>query len=207
MIRTVSHFHNIYYIVSIFSEEEKANLKKEFFYKNQGKQTKGDISIETEWFNEQSLEASQNELTKNVSSKSNVLAPFNSTYSELLEEEKIIESLPLNKNIIKLSPKVKDIDRQYEKDNNCDLDNGVYNKLLGISSDNTIQEINPFSSNEEQKDDINEILEEDKEKGRLSPTTFHKYVNPETEAAQVYLLNSMIKQRLIIGKSIFFICL
>ena len=33
------------------------------------------------------------------------------------------------KKAIKFSSKVREVDRQYERNNNCDLDNGVYNKV------------------------------------------------------------------------------
>ena len=33
------------------------------------------------------------------------------------------------KKILKFAPKVKDLDRQYEHNNNADLDNGVYNNI------------------------------------------------------------------------------
>ena len=35
----------------------------------------------------------------------------------------------IHKRVIKFNPKVKDIDRQYEQNNNADLDNGVYNNF------------------------------------------------------------------------------
>ncbi len=33
------------------------------------------------------------------------------------------------KKVLKFAPKVKDLDRQYEHNNNADLDNGVYNNI------------------------------------------------------------------------------
>lgn len=36
----------------------------------------------------------------------------------------------VNKKIIRFAPKVKDLDRQYEQNNNADLDNGVYNQFV-----------------------------------------------------------------------------
>ncbi len=42
----------------------------------------------------------------------------------------------VDKRIIKFAPRVKDINRQYEMNNNCELDNGVYNKFLKQSQDN-----------------------------------------------------------------------
>jgi hypothetical protein len=35
----------------------------------------------------------------------------------------------LPKRVLKFAPKVKDLDRQYEHNNNADLDNGVYNNV------------------------------------------------------------------------------
>jgi len=36
----------------------------------------------------------------------------------------------VDKRIIRYAPRVKDINRQYEMNNNCELDNGVYNKFV-----------------------------------------------------------------------------
>ena len=41
----------------------------------------------------------------------------------------------VDKRIIKYAPRVKDINRQYEMNNNCELDNGVYNKFVKQSTD------------------------------------------------------------------------
>jgi hypothetical protein len=41
-----------------------------------------------------------------------------------------VEDLVVNRKILKFAHKVKEIDRQYEKNNNCELDNGVYNKAV-----------------------------------------------------------------------------
>lgn len=35
----------------------------------------------------------------------------------------------VHKRVLKFAPKVKDLDRQYEHNNNADLDNGVYNNV------------------------------------------------------------------------------
>ena len=39
-----------------------------------------------------------------------------------------------DKKIIRFAGRVKDIDRQYEINNNCEIDNGVYNKFLKQST-------------------------------------------------------------------------
>jgi len=42
----------------------------------------------------------------------------------------------LDKKVIKYAARVKDINRQYEMNNNCELDNGVYNKFVKQSTEN-----------------------------------------------------------------------
>jgi hypothetical protein len=42
----------------------------------------------------------------------------------------------VDKRVIKYAPRVKDINRQYEMNNNCELDNGVYNKFVKQSTEN-----------------------------------------------------------------------
>ena len=75
---------------------------------------------------------------KNASTKSIILAPFNSTVSEMNGEEESktpyvwpeeIRKMIVPKRVLKFAPKVKDLDRQYEHNNNADLDNGVYNNV------------------------------------------------------------------------------
>jgi hypothetical protein len=79
-------------------------------------------------------------MLKNASTKSIILAPFNSTVSEveILDDlgqpkpyqwPEDVKKLIVPKRILKFAPKVKDLDRQYEHNNNADLDNGVYNNI------------------------------------------------------------------------------
>ena len=79
-------------------------------------------------FTEHHIETSLNELTRNDTSKSNILAPFNSTQTDHSIECLSVEQLR-SRTAIKFGQKVREIDRQYERNNNCELDNGVYNKL------------------------------------------------------------------------------
>lgn len=75
------------------------------------------------------LSSTQNEDLKNVSTRSIILAPFNSTKSQIalsLHDE--IKEMLLPRAQIKFSAKVKEIDRQYELNNNAELDNGVYHQ-------------------------------------------------------------------------------
>ena len=76
------------------------------------------------------LSSTQNSELKNVSTRSIILAPFNSTRSQLdyAEEKKVIMAMLLPRQSVKFSARVKEIDRQYELNNNADLDNGVYHQ-------------------------------------------------------------------------------
>jgi hypothetical protein len=67
---------------------------------------------------------------RNLSSKSLILAPFNTTKSNLNEpvaEE--VKNLMLDRYVIKYGIRVREINKNYELNNNCDLDNGVFNKF------------------------------------------------------------------------------
>lgn len=82
------------------------------------------------------LDSTNNSILKNQETKSIVLAPFNSTKSNLNQAEEAQESLSesikaliVDRRIIKFGPKVRDIDKQYEINNNADLDNGVYHNF------------------------------------------------------------------------------
>jgi hypothetical protein len=75
------------------------------------------------------LNSTQNSLVKNASTKSVILAPFNSTRSHIDDNfhmRKSIQDLIIDKKNIKFAAKVKEVDRQYEANNNAELDNGVY---------------------------------------------------------------------------------
>jgi len=48
-----------------------------------------------------------------------------------------------NKKAIKFAARVKDINRQYEMNNNCELDNGVYNKFVKESTENLDSQKSP----------------------------------------------------------------
>ena len=76
--------------------------------------------------------SSTNSELKNQTVKSIILAPFNSTKSHIsgsMCEKPEVRQMILPKNCIKFSAKVKEINRQYELNNNADLDNGVYHQV------------------------------------------------------------------------------
>ncbi len=59
------------------------------------------------------------------------MAPFNSTRSHIDDNHhlrKSIQELLVEKKHIKFAAKVKEVDRQYEANNNAELDNGVYHQ-------------------------------------------------------------------------------
>ena len=82
------------------------------------------------------LSSTQNDALKNVSTRSIILAPFNSTKSQIESQYDSIRDMIQPKNCIKFSAKVKEIDRQYELNNNADLDNGVYHQEDEESNNN-----------------------------------------------------------------------
>ena len=86
-----------------------------------------DESIDGIHFDDLKYDDMESSMIRNDSTKSIVLAPFNSTIGQdsFLDDVEILE-----KKAIKFMPSVIDYDMQYEKNNNCEVDNGVYNKLV-----------------------------------------------------------------------------
>lgn len=81
---------------------------------------------------------------RNVSSKSIILAPFNSTKSNCSEMHESMNRNMYEKNdVMKFQARVRDVDRQYELNNNCEVDNGVYNKFVYNSPNNEDDELQP----------------------------------------------------------------
>jgi hypothetical protein len=120
--------------VSVFTEAEKNNINEEFEYYNVRKEQSFDPKsgqvMPTDPFTEQMLSSTQNFDLKNISGRSIILAPFNSTRSQidLSDDDLIIKKLIKPKYVIRFEAKVKEIERQYEINNNAELDNGVYNQ-------------------------------------------------------------------------------
>lgn len=118
--------------ICLFTEQEIATITKEYAYKNKIK-SEGETNT---LFTEQNIDSTQNDLTKNITTKSVILAPFNSTLTDNAAGNSSISSLMKEKKeVIKFAAKIRDIDRQYEKNNNGELDNGVYNKFICESSE------------------------------------------------------------------------
>jgi len=73
--------------------------------------------------------STQNSGLKNVSSRSVILAPFNSTLSDeqtIRENHLRMNEMLLPRRVIKFAAKLQEVNRQYELNNNAELDNGVY---------------------------------------------------------------------------------
>ncbi len=84
-----------------------------------------------ECFTEHGLESTVNSLLKNNSTKSVVLAPFNSTFGSFeTYGSEVRHNMFYKGDVLSLGHRVREVDRQYEYNNNCELDNGVYNKFM-----------------------------------------------------------------------------
>jgi hypothetical protein len=57
-----------------------------------------------------------------------ILAPFNSSHSDLLALQHSALQMMEPQRIIKFNAKLAEVNRQYERNNNAQLDNGVYHK-------------------------------------------------------------------------------
>lgn len=151
--------------VELFTEQEKQYIKTEFTY---GKSTRlgrnglglglmgpetgfqdqlhnsdGETLQSRDLFTEHQLDSTQNSILKNCETKSIILAPFNSTKSNL-DQNGNCQNMPLSdsvkaliesKRIIKFGPRVRDIDKQYEINNNADMDNGQFHQCVVEGAD------------------------------------------------------------------------
>ena len=78
---------------------------------------------------------------RNHSTKSVILAPFNSSASDINAKlSPSIKRMILSKEHIKFGPRVREIDRKYEENNNQEVDNGVYNQFEDSDSDKASKE-------------------------------------------------------------------
>lgn len=124
--------------VELFTSAEKNYIKSEFTYNdnrgvkaNDGAEknlNEGDEGEESDAFVDALLETNENSLLKNSESKSVILAPFNSTKSHIGTENELLEEIKdmlQDRKCIKFAPRVREIDKQYEVNNNAELDNGV----------------------------------------------------------------------------------
>jgi len=101
--------------VKLFLNREKTNFQYDY------KELK---DTESDWFVEETLSSEINN-EQNIASKSIILAPFNTYNNNPTNEDKILEE-----KVMKLIGKLKNADKEYERNNNCKVDNGVYNYSL-----------------------------------------------------------------------------
>ena len=127
--------------VQLFNDEERELIKKEYTYNDQTRYNRNENEEPVDCFTEHNFE-SQYSTLKNHSSKSVILAPFNSTMSDggtsggSLEElnHLIEEHMEDKQRVLRFAKKCREIDRQYEFNNNGQLDNGVYHKVVANNS-------------------------------------------------------------------------
>mmetsp|Transcript_8033 Transcript_8033/g.13486 ORF Transcript_8033/g.13486 Transcript_8033/m.13486 type:complete len:210 (-) Transcript_8033:373-1002(-) len=130
--------------VKVFSEYEKQKIISEFEYYNQKKE--GDVGDDP--FLEQMLQTTQNSMFKNNTTKSVILAPFNSTKSHISDDFHLrdsIQDLIEPNEVFIFADKCREVNRQYMLNNNAELDNGVYNE--------NEEEKKEEDANAEEKDD------------------------------------------------------
>ena len=185
--------------LEIFSQEELDIIKKNFTYqdvrrfnRNQNKSLNSQEEIN--YFTEHELDSTQNALMRNNTTKSVILAPFNSTRSNVLADEEDKEKLKqemynilditegeiIDKKCIKFAPRAKDVDRQYELNNNGEVDNGVYNKFIrqstqGVESQESAGKFEgPMVSKNSDDEVEEELLKQNQQTGELQQ--IHSYL-------------------------------
>eukprot|EP00826_Nyctotherus_ovalis_P037573 TRINITY_DN3435_c0_g3_i1.p1 TRINITY_DN3435_c0_g3~~TRINITY_DN3435_c0_g3_i1.p1 ORF type:complete len:828 (+),score=213.76 TRINITY_DN3435_c0_g3_i1:497-2980(+) len=134
--------------ISLFTSEEKEALEKQYCH------TKRNSDSNT-LFTEQNVDSTFDEQLKNNTSKSAILAPFNSTRSNPDSSRDYVDSgwpIQEKREVLCFAAKARDIDRQYERNNNGDIDNGVYNKFVCESTERSPSEV--FSSSESGLSDV-----------------------------------------------------
>lgn len=111
-------------VVCLFSEEEVECIKKDYDFKERQKDTS--ISDDSSIFTVHNLDTETNE--EEELNKSIVMAPYNTNESDEENFIETVEALVVSKRIIKFSSKLREINREYERDNNSNIDNGIYLK-------------------------------------------------------------------------------
>jgi uncharacterized protein YlxW (UPF0749 family) len=77
------------------------------------------------------LQTTQNSIMKNNTTKSVILAPFNSTRSHISDDffkRDSIQDLLVSNTAMVFEDRCREVNRQYMLNNNAELDNGVYNE-------------------------------------------------------------------------------
>lgn len=106
-------------LVSIFTEEELSSIRRDYDFKERLKDSS--VSSNSSIFTVHNLDTEANEEL----SKSIVMAPYNTNESGC---EDFVEVPVVSKRVIKFSSKLREVNREYERDNNSNIDNGIYLK-------------------------------------------------------------------------------
>ena len=99
-------------------------IKKEYDFRER---VKCDCSMEeSSIFTVHNLDTTDMNGSEDDLSKSSILAPFNSNETDEDKFMKSVEPMIVSRKIIKFCSKLREANRQYERDNNSNIDNGVY---------------------------------------------------------------------------------
>lgn len=122
--------------VELFTQAEKNYIRSEFTYCDKSRYNRNTAGggtyagpdYESDAFVDAMLDTNENSILKNAETKSVILAPFNSTKSHIETGEEFLEQvrdLLEDRRVVKFAPRVREIAKQYEVNNNAELDNGV----------------------------------------------------------------------------------
>lgn len=157
--------------VELFTSAEKNYMRSQ--YKNSDDGMTNNLNCGSEL---DQLETYQNSMLKNAETKSVILAPFNSTRSNLQEIESNyrmpteIREMIQSKSCFKFAHRVREIDKQYEVNNNAELDNGVYHDF-NISGDKKGEPVDREDSLQSDFRDTLHSHKNKKEQGSEEPQT------------------------------------
>ena len=133
--------------VELFTQAEKNYIKSEYTYVDKSRYnrntggTQCGLEYESDAFVDALLDTEEKPDLKNAETKSIILAPFNSTKSHIETGEEFLEQVReelLDRRVIKFAPRVREIAKQYEVNNNAELDNGVQHDFLEEEAKNKV---------------------------------------------------------------------
>jgi hypothetical protein len=115
-------------------------------------------------FTECSIQTHENSLLKNDSSRSVILCPFNTQTGDKTADKIIALTVGMMEDkdhMIRFHPRVRELDRNFEKLNNQDFDNGVYHKYAYK------QKINPNKKEDDENLKEEQIMQSDVQMNNL----------------------------------------
>lgn len=154
---------------SLFTEAEKAAIRREYSCMRKTEHGTGTL------FTEQNIDSTLNDLTKNATTKSAILAPFNSSQSEGWSADRVAV---LNKQeVIRFSDKARDPDRQYEKCNNADFDQNMCKELVNVTKGASLSDSSNSIENsfDDSDSDYSGMFEEPAQTESTQPQSIFKH--------------------------------